>query len=259
MRIQIILIYIWMLGLLLPVISHAHEAHIGYDTTEYNALGKKESIVYHVSNDTTRIVVKEFTTEKIARLKSDKDFNYKEPPTMAESIWDRLWQWLGRFINTLFEGATSTNWGRVLVYVAAFIGFMAILLMILRVNAFRVLHSGADRGTINSNVFNENIHEMNFDKLVQDALAQQQYREGIRLVFLHSLKILTDKQFIRWQAGKTNHDYVNELNSGELKVHFNELSFYFDYAWYGNFPVKEEAFIKTQQLFQSLQQKTSRQ
>ncbi len=248
-----------MLVLLQPVIIRAQEVHNHYDSTGYNALEKEEDVVYHASNDTTRVVTKEFAIEKIIRLKSDKDFDYKEPPTMAESIWDRFWQSIGRFINTLFEGATSTNWGRLFVYAAAFFGFMIILLMILRVNAFRILYSGADRGTITTNVFNENIHEMDFDKLIQKALAQQKYREGIRLIFLHSLKVLTDKQFIHWQAGKTNHDYVNELNSGELKTYFNELSFYFDYVWYGNFPIKKDAFIKTQQLFQSLQQKTSHQ
>ncbi|HRK54595.1 MAG TPA: DUF4129 domain-containing protein [Cyclobacteriaceae bacterium] len=250
-------IFIWLLVLLPPTFVCAQDADVHYDSTEYYNYEKEDDIVYHAPNDTTKIIAKKFAKEKITSLKLDKDFDYKEPPTMAESIWDRFWQWIGRFINTLFEGATSTNWGRVLVYVAAFVGFMVILLMILRVNAFRILYSGADRGSITTNVFHENIHEMDFDKLIQDALTQQKYREGIRLVFLQSLKLLTDKQYIHWHAGKTNHDYVDELNSGELKANFNELSFYFDYAWYGNFPIREEAFTKTQQLFHSLKEKTS--
>jgi len=81
---------------------------------------------------------------------------------------------------------------------------MILLMMILKVNAFRLFYAGADRGTIGSSVFHENIHELNFDKLISEALAQQHYREGIRLLFLKSLKLLTDRQFIHWQAGKTN-------------------------------------------------------
>jgi len=251
-------ICIWLLAFL-PDRAIAQEAHVDYDSMSYYDYGEEDDIIYRASNDTTKVEVKEFATEKITTLRTDQNFHYKEPPTMAESIWDRFWQWVGRLISAFFEGATSTNWGRVLVYVAAFIGFMIILLMILRVNAFRIFYSGADRGTITTNVFHENIHEMDFEKLIQDALNQKKYREGVRLVFLQSLKLLTDKQFIHWQAGKTNHDYVEELNSGELKTNFNELSFYFDYAWYGNFPIKEEAFTKTQQLFHSLKQKTSNQ
>ncbi|MEQ9414919.1 MAG: DUF4129 domain-containing protein [Cyclobacteriaceae bacterium] len=254
-----LLICVWLMVLSLSTLVYAQDADIYYDSTEYYDYGDEDDIIYHAPNDTTKIIAKNFATDKITSLKSSDDFDYKEPPTMAESIWDRFWQWVSRFFSALFEGATSTNWGRVFVYVAAFIGFMAILLMILRVNAFRILYSGADRGTITTNVFHENIHEMDFDQLIQNAIAQKKYREGIRLVFLQSLKLLTDKQFIHWQAGKTNHDYVDELSTGELKVHFNELSFYFDYAWYGNFPIKEEAFTKTQQLFHSLKQKTSNQ
>ena len=234
-----------LLLVFLPDRTIAQDTYVDYDSIEYYDYAEEDEIIYRASNDTTKVEVKEFVTEKITSLKANQDFHYREPPTMAESIWDRFWQWVGRLISAFFEGATSTNWGRVLVYVAAFVGFMIILLMILRVNAFRILYSGADRGTITTNVFHENIHEMDFDKLIQDALAQK--------------KLLTDKQFIHWQAGKTNHDYVEELNSGELKTNFNELSFYFDYAWYGNFPIKEEAFAKTQQLFHSLKQKTSNQ
>ncbi|MFZ1807273.1 MAG: hypothetical protein WAU36_08630 [Cyclobacteriaceae bacterium] len=254
---DILSICIWLLVSLPTGFVHGQDADIYYDSTEYYDYGDENEIVYHASNDTTEVVVKKFETDKISNLKSSQDFDYKEPPTMAESIWDRFWQWVGRFFSALFEGATSTNWGRVFVYVAAFVGFIIILLMILRVNAFRILYSGADKGSITTNVFHENIHEMDFDRLIQEALAEKKYREGIRLIFLHSLKLLTDEQFIHWQAGKTNHDYVDELSTSELKTNFNELSFYFDYAWYGNFPIKEEAFTKTQQLFHSLKQKTS--
>jgi len=253
----IISICIWLLVSLPASFIYGQDADIYYDSTEYYDYGDEDEIFYHASNDTTEVVPKKFATDKISNLKSSQDFDYKEPPTMAESIWDRFWQWVSRFFSALFEGATNTNWGRVFVYVAAFVGFIIILLMILRVNAFRILYSNADKGTISTNVFHENIHEMDFDKLIQEALDQKKYREGIRLLFLHSLKLLTDEQFIHWQAGKTNHDYVDELSSGELKTNFNELSFYFDYAWYGNFPIREDAFNKTQQLFRSLKQKAS--
>jgi len=51
------------------------------------------------------------------------------------------------------------------------------------------------------------------------------------------------------QAGKTNHDYVNELKTGELKTGLTELSFYFDYAWYGNFTINETQFQKVKGTF----------
>lgn len=225
------------------------------DTLDYYT--PEEEVEYSAPDDSTLLSKRSFDKTRLSKFKTNPDFNYKLAPTVAESLWDRFLQWLSQLLGAIFTGATMTNWGRVLVYAAAFIGFMAILLTILKVNAFRVFYSGADRGTVSTSVFHENIHEMDFDALIRDALEKGKYRDGIRLLFLKSLKIMTDKQLIYWQAGKTNHDYVEELSEGELKINFNELSFYFDYAWYGNFSVNEDTFHKTEKLFNALQQRAS--
>lgn len=218
----------------------------------------EEEVEYNAPNDTTAVTLQKFSSEKIATLSQDPDFNYKQPPSMAESLWQRLLSWLGQILNALFEGATGTDWGRVLVYAAALAGLVLLVLMILKVDAFRVFYAGADRGSVTTGVFHENIHEMDFDKLISDALSKQKFREGIRLVFLHALKVLTDNQFIYWEAGKTNHDYVQEVSEKELQSGLNDLSYYFDYAWYGNFPVEESTFRKTQSLFESLKSKATK-
>ncbi len=235
---------------------HSQPSEVNNDATDYFDYEEIE-IDYNAPSDTSLVKVKQFSKDKVSKLKADPEFQYKEPPTVAESLWDRFVKWLGQLISAMLEGATATNWGRVLVYVAAFAGLVIIIMMIFKVNAFKLFYSNTDRGTISTSVFHENIHELDFDKLISEAINRQQYREGIRFLFLHALKVLTDKQYIHWQAGKTNHDYVNELDSGDIKIQLNELSFYFDYAWYGNFPVKEEAFNKASQLFHSLKLKTS--
>jgi hypothetical protein len=61
--------------------------------------------------------------------------------------------------------------------------------------------------------------------------------------------MLSDKHLIHWQAGKTNHDYVEELKPGELRTGLGELSFYFDYAWYGNFAINEQTFGRVENTF----------
>jgi hypothetical protein len=42
---------------------------------------------------------------------------------------------------------------------------------------------------------------------------------------------------------------VGELGKGELRNGLNELSFYFDYAWYGNFAINRDTFGKAQDTF----------
>jgi Domain of unknown function (DUF4129) len=199
--------------------------------------------------DTTRIEVRKFSQSEIDRVKADPDLNYAQPPTVAETLWDRFLQWLVWLINSLFGNATTTDLGRFLMYTIAIILTIVVIMMLLKVNAFRVFYSGADQGKQGYQVFHENIHEMNFEKLIQEATEKNEYRLATRLVFLYALKILSDKHLIDFSAGKTNHDYVEELKKGEMKTGLNELSFYFDYAWYGNFTISAEQFQKVHNTF----------
>jgi hypothetical protein len=201
-----------------------------------------------VAPDSLPVYKRSFSEEQVQRLKSDPDLDYKQPPTVAENLWDRFMSWLKYIFDSLFHGAVNTDWGRLIVYAIGLALLVALIMLMLKVNAFKVIYSG--QGTAKKyQVLDENIHEMDFDKLIQEAIDQQDYRRGIRLLFLYALKLLSDKQLIHWESGKTNHDYVEELNRNELRNGFNALSFYFDYAWYGNFKINRDTFSKAQDTF----------
>ncbi|MBL7873435.1 MAG: DUF4129 domain-containing protein [Cyclobacteriaceae bacterium] len=205
--------------------------------------------------DTTRVEVRNFSPTDVEKLKADPDLNYTQPPTVAESLWDRFKRFLMWLFSTLFEKATTTDVGRLIIYLSAIILSIVVIMMLLKVNAFKIFYSGADSGKQNYQVFHENIHEMDFDSLIKEASEKKEYRLATRLVFLHALKILSDKQLIDFRPGKTNHDYVEELSVGEIKTGLNELSFYFDYAWYGNFTVNETQFQKVKGTFRFWKEK----
>ncbi len=196
-----------------------------------------------------------FNKNVLEELKNDDDFDYKQPPTVAESIWDRLLLWLDQLFGWILRSAVGTDWGRVFMYALGLIVLVVIVMMILKVDALRVFYSGADKGALNYQAFQENIHEMDFEKLIQEALDKKEYRNGIRLTFLFALKLLSDKQHVDWRPGKTNHDYMEELKKADLKIGFNELSFYFDYAWYGEFNVNEATYQRVHIIFDSLRKK----
>lgn len=200
-------------------------------------------------NDSTLVTKKSFDKDELQKLKADPELNYKQPPTVAESLWDRFLQWLFQIFDSLFRGATTTNLGQFLMYVIGIVLIIFIIMMLLKVDAFRVFFSGADKGKTVYSVFDENIHEMDFEKLIREANEKGEYRLGVRLIFLYALKTLSDKQLIDFQAGKTNHDYVEELKANELKTGLNELSFYFDYAWYGGFSIDKTTFSKVETTF----------
>lgn len=200
--------------------------------------------------DSLSIQPRDFNEDKLKELREDEDFNYAEAPTVGESLWDRFWQWLGQFIFELFGKMATTNWGNILLYVLALVVLILIVMAVLKVDAFRILAKG-DGSAVTKGVFHENIHEMDFDTLIKDAVANRDYRNAVRLVFLQSLKLLADKQHINWQAGKTNHEYVDEIQMPDVKKGLGQLSYYFDYAWYGGFTISEIQFSRVKTIFDS--------
>ncbi len=220
-----------------------------YDTTYTTEEEDFETvIIYRAKADSLPVEKRSFKDENLQRLKSDPDLNYKLPPTVAESLWDRFWSWVAQLIDDMFNKAVNTNWGRIIMYAVGLALVIVLIMLVLKVNAFKVFYSG-EGSTQKYQVLDENIHEMDFEKLIGEAMDNQDYRRGIRLLFLYALKLLSDKNLIDWQLGKTNHDYVGELTKQELKSGLNELSYYFDYAWYGNFKVNRDTFLKVQVAF----------
>ena len=201
--------------------------------------------------DTSHIRQSHFSDEQLQKFRSE--LNYKEPPTVAESLWERFKRWLAYLIERLFRGATTTNLGRLIMYIVGGVLLVWIILTLLKVNAFKIFFTGAKVDKPKGyEILNENIHEMDFDQLIKDAVAKNDFRVATRLVFLYALKLLADRHLINWSPGKTNHEYVSELEREDLKPDFNDLSIYFDYAWYGNFKVSSEKFKNVQTTFDSL-------
>ena len=218
------------------------------DSLEYSQslLNKKE---FNGMDDTVRIASRSFSASNLDKLNADPELNYEQPPTIAESLWDRLKQWIAWFFENLFDKAVGTGLGRLLMYTLAGILLIIVIMMLLKVNAFQVLYSGADRPAQKYSVFHENIHEMDFEKLIREATDKKEFRLATRLIFLYALKLLSDKHLIEFNPGKTNHDFVEELTAKELKTGLNELSFYFEYAWYGNFSITDLQFQKINNVF----------
>lgn len=215
---------------------------------------EKDEVVFGIA-DSVQVEARSFAESKLQELKNDSGLDYEQPPTIAESLWDRFLMLLSQFFNSLFNTAVHTDWGRVFLYLLGLAVLVLIVMLVLKVDAFKVFYSAEGASTIKQNVFDENIHEIDFEKEVQAAVDMQDYRRGVRLLFLYALKILSDKQYILWERGKTNHEYVDEVKDESLRNWLNDLSYYFDYAWYGNFQVSKDLFEKVNHVFSNWKSK----
>ncbi|MBX2964694.1 MAG: DUF4129 domain-containing protein [Cyclobacteriaceae bacterium] len=210
-----------------------------------NAFSK--SIDNRVLPDTTKVEIRQLDEDVLNTLKADPDMEYGRSPS-AVNLWERFKRWLNNLISSLFNAAVSANWFNIFIVILSAIVLIYVILRLLKVDALNMFYTGK-RAAIPHGVLDEDIHAMDFDTLINDALQKNEYRLAIRLLFLKSLKLLADKQHILWQPGKTNHDYLNELTAQNLKTGFNELNFYFEYAWYGNFIINEALYKKANDLY----------
>lgn len=246
-----ILFFVLFILIIPPAQSQDSLEYESLDTAAYTYDYEEEDLLLeNAQDDTLKIEVRSIDESKLDELKKDKDFDYAQAPTVGSSLWDRFWEWIGQFINDLFRGAVNAGLGRVLLWVSLIIAIVLIAFALLKVDAFRVLFKGADAPSVKS-VFHENIHEMDFEALIKEATEKGDFRNAVRLIFLYSLKLLSDNQHINWQPGKTNHDYLAEIKTDTLKPGLNELSYYFDYAWYGGFPISTSQFNKVNSIFSS--------
>lgn len=90
----------------------------------------------------------------------------------------------------------------------------------------------------------EDIFAINYQKEIDKAIAQGNYRLGVRIQFLRMLKNLADKNIIQYKQGKTNLDYLMELSPKSYYPSFFRLTRHFEYSWYGHFEVGEDAYHK---------------
>lgn len=209
------------------------------------ASGQKEVIT--IPYDSSVIHTRSFDQEKLEKLKADPDMDYGRSPA-AINLWERFKIWLGRLLFRLLTAVDNANWFNILLTILAIIGLVYVILRLLKVDAFTMFYAGK-KAPVAYGVLDEDIHAMDFDKLIREALGRKEFRLAIRLLFLQALKLLADKHHILWQPGKTNHDYLDELTAQQLKTGFNELNFYFEYAWYGNFTVNESLYQKVDSIF----------
>lgn len=182
-----------------------------------------------------------FDQEKLESLREESRFKYYEEPPKGEfsSIPRRLFRQFMRNLSGVFNGTANPLFTIIFYMVLAAI-FIFVIIKLLNIDAGGFLkNSGRDEADYE--VAEENLHEINFEEAIQAAMANAEYRRAIRLVYLFSLKLLTDKEVIDFVPGKTNYEYQQELgNNQALLEPFQGLSHIFAYAWYGNFEVSQD-------------------
>ncbi len=135
------------------------------------------------------------------------------------------------------------DWFRTLVWifiVAAFVAVMIWFLLVSDVSLFRkkaaILQPEKDIA------LNEDIFSISYKQELEKAIAEENYRLGVRLMYLHILRLLSEKDIIQYKIERTNSDYLAQLYNTSYYKDFFRLTRNFEYVWYGKFDISLATF-----------------
>ncbi len=197
-------------------------------------------------------VSRSFSKSKIDGFKADTEFIYGRPQ-QGQSFWSRIVIAILGFLGRLISFTTNTFIGKILLYGICLTLLIYVILKLMHIDA-RGLFFKPVASAMHSSVLEENIHELNFDQLIAQAVERKEYRQAVRLTFLHALKKLADANLIKWLPGKTNDDYLREIKNHPSLPRIIELRYYFDYAWYGHFEIDSVTYQSIRTAFQEFNQ-----
>ena len=101
------------------------------------------------------------------------------------------------------------------------------------------------------NVETDNIFEINYQREIDKAISNSNYRFAVRLMFLRVLKNLADKKVIQYKHDRTNFDYLMQLHSTRYYNDFFRLTRNYEYSWYGQFDIEPAKFFIIKNDFES--------
>ncbi len=182
-------------------------------------------------------------------------FDYRTNNGEAQNLIGRFLRWL---INILGDAVgfnidpATIKFIEYLIYV-----LMAVLAVYLLVKFFvgenlSTLFTRKSTAIVDLNLAEVHIENIDLDQLMKGALAKKDFRLAIRYQYLKMLKSLSQRNMIEWHFEKTNSDYEKELAKTKLRPMFAEVSYLYDYIWYGEQHIDETIYNAAQGKFLAL-------
>ena len=135
------------------------------------------------------------------------------------------------------------NWFRTLLWVIIIGAFIAVLVWFLIASDIKLFRKKAKPLPSQEDMaISEDIFSVDYEQELEKAIANQNYRLGVRLMYLHVLRMFSEKNIIEYKIERTNSDYLLQLFNTSYYKDFFRLTRNFEYVWYGKFDISQAAF-----------------
>lgn len=196
--------------------------------------------------DTASVVrLRHLDPQKLKSYAEQREFKYDDVAPETD-WWTRFWRWFWHYLEDAFGSGPSSQfigYGALIILVA-FALFIIFKVLGVDLNIFSRKSKPVE---VPYSEVDDNIHEIDFNREIDKAIASGNFRLAVRLFYLRILKQLSDANQINWQPEKTNQTYISEITDASRKHAFKNLTDQFEYVWYGEFAINQQQFdqVKT--------------
>ncbi|MBO9201831.1 MULTISPECIES: hypothetical protein [Niastella] len=167
--------------------------------------------------------------EKREKELQDMEKESAEAVDHKKGFWDHF--------NDLFAGGGI----RTFIYFILALFFVFVIYRLMVVNNL-FYFSKKVRGGAAAHTEAADIEDGNLDEKIRKAIVAGEYRQAVRYMYLKSLQLLNEKEWIKFHADATNYEYVIQMSKHKLGNDFGFLTRIYDYVWYGEFILSKEQF-----------------
>ncbi|MCD8080094.1 MAG: DUF4129 domain-containing protein [Bacteroides sp.] len=184
--------------------------------------------------------------DRLLYWQSDPAFDYNAefavsaPDDRSNILVDWLLDVISAFLRLIFGKQVSISTTHI-VLVVCLVLFVVLLIWYLYRKRDRWI--GFFRASsVPYEVTPDTIYGVDFDADIQQAVSQSNYKEAVRLVYLQTLRNLSDRELIFWELYKTPTEYIYELKEEGLRTLFRQLTNRFLEVRYGNFQATRSTY-----------------
>lgn len=195
---------------------------------------------------TDSLQLRQVPVSTVKKMKEDKDYWYADAEIKRKKVEQKDNSYVPVIRRKWFQ---NLLWA---IIITGFVGFVIWWLAGQNVGLFRKKVARID-SLQQDEIDTEDIFNLNYQGEIDKATRQGNYRLAIRLMFLRLLKNLSEKNIIQFSQGKTNFDYLVQLQPTKYYKDFFRITRNYEYSWYGKFEVGEQAYYSIVNDFKNLE------
>jgi hypothetical protein len=210
------------------------------DKEEQDDSGDNEYFLkkWEYAGDSLSIQQRKLSDSLVKKMQADKNFWYANEEFEKEKKKEQQKK------DAAYVPLGRRSWFQTLMWFLIIGGFAAFLIIYLsgsNIGLFRkknvINKEGEDEEGITEDIF-----AINYQKEIDKAAMQGNYRLAVRLMYLRLLKSMSEKNIIQYKQDKTNLDYLMQLHPTKHYTNFFRVTRNYEYSWYGKFDVSEQSY-----------------